>query len=81
MKALLIALAILTAANAAQAEEVRARHPASIAKPGSLLNPYVIVNDYGEEVRQLRPTYPVSLAPGDPDYDPGGKNNPLVIDE
>ena len=33
----------------------------------------------GNEVT-LRPKFPISLDPGNPDYDPGGRYNPLEVE-
>jgi len=43
------------------------------------LNPYMMEDSRGNEVT-LRPKFPISLDPGNPDYDPGGRYNPLEVE-
>lgn len=60
--------------------EIRTRFSSDVAPPGSSLNPYVQTDRYGHET-VYRPRHPVSLDPGNPDYDPGGRYNPLVPED
>ncbi|MBC8420878.1 MAG: hypothetical protein H8E10_20045 [Desulfobacterales bacterium] len=61
-------------------QQIRTRFAGeAFGKPGSLGNPYVIVNEYGQELKVLRPRYAVPLGP-EPEYQPGGTHNPLVLD-
>jgi hypothetical protein len=80
MKTILIIISLILPALS-WGEEIRPRYITDVAPAGSLVNPYVIVDDHGQEIRQLRPRYPVSLDPGNPDYEPGGRYNPLEIDD
>jgi len=84
-KILIILLAIVlipafaSAWDEGKKQEIRTRHGEGFGPPGSLSNPYVIVNEYGQELKVLRPRYAVPLGP-EPEYQPGGKHNPLAID-
>ena len=46
---------------------------------GSPLNPYIIRNEYGEEVGVIKTRLP-DFTPGDGFMDPGGPLNPYVIE-
>ena len=81
MKRLIFIAILASLATTASAEDrkIRAKNSTEIGQPGSSLNPYVIVDDQGNET-ELRPKFPISLDPGNPDYDPGGRYNPLEVD-
>jgi hypothetical protein len=86
MKKLILAVSVAAALATpvtAMAEEyqLRTRYPASVGKPGSLINPYVVTDHLGAEVKTLRPKYQVDIDPGNPDYAPGGRYNPLVPED
>ena len=81
MKRLIFIAILASLATTASAEyRIRSKMSSDIARPGSLINPYVIVDDQGNET-ELRPKFPVSLDPGNPDYDPGGRYNPLEVED
>ena len=65
--------------NGSRERQIRTRFSADIAPAGSILNPYVITDDRGNET-VLRPRYIENPCPDDPDFAPGGLFNPLEAD-
>ena len=81
MKTLLIIIMLLlpTITWGEDGLQIRTRYPADYGEAGSYENPYILVDEYGMEERQLRPRYISNPFPDDPDYAPGGRLNPLEL--
>jgi hypothetical protein len=82
MKTIMIIISLmLPALSWGEGLQVQTRYPVDIGKAGSYENPYVLVDESGREVEELRPRYISNPYPNDPDYAPGGRYNPLEVDD
>ena len=80
MKTLLIVLTLLIPLTVwGEEPQIRTKFTTDLAPAGSSLNPYILTDEQGNET-VLRPKFRTSLDPGNPDYDPGGRHNPLEVD-
>jgi len=71
--------AMLILTTIALATTISTRYSSDMAPAGSMMNPYVITDERGNET-ELQPRYIENPYPDDPDFAPGGMFNPLEID-
>jgi len=83
---LIAVLLVLVGAGSAHARdyELQARYPDlrrgdGFAEEGSIYNPYVIRDQYGQELAEVRPRF-YDLNPGDGFFENGSPSNPYVIE-